>query len=149
MALVLKTSWVARSTQVRILHPPLLTGRILSPPPYLVLVYDIDMERWLSGRKRLTANEVSPQGDRGFESHPLRQSKISNIVGCFALRVVEELTMIDDDITKKQNNKENILDQSGVIEANRDGGQGPAFRIPPSPPEQNIQHSWVFCSEGG
>ena len=30
------------------------------------------MESWLSGRKRLTANEVSPNRDRGFESHTLR-----------------------------------------------------------------------------
>lgn len=36
------------------------------------------MESWLSGRKRLTANEVSCQRDRGFESHTLRQeNKVS------------------------------------------------------------------------
>ena len=30
------------------------------------------VERWLSGRKRLTANEVGMKVPRGFESHPLR-----------------------------------------------------------------------------
>ncbi len=34
-------------------------------------------ESWLSGRKRLTANEVSPNRDRGFESHTLRQLELA------------------------------------------------------------------------
>lgn len=31
------------------------------------------MEGWLSGRKRLTANEVGSKSSHGFESHTLRQ----------------------------------------------------------------------------
>ncbi len=31
------------------------------------------LESWLSGRKRLTANEVGGKTSRGFESHTLRQ----------------------------------------------------------------------------
>src|SRR3989338_200601 len=32
------------------------------------------LERWLSGRKRHTANVLSLYRDRGFESHPLRKN---------------------------------------------------------------------------
>ncbi len=35
------------------------------------------MERWLSGRKRLTANEVGLKLPRGFESRPLRIYNVS------------------------------------------------------------------------
>ncbi len=37
------------------------------------MVYHIYMERWLSGRKRLTRNQVCGKPYRGFESHPLRK----------------------------------------------------------------------------
>ena len=44
------------------------------------MLYWFCLERWLSGRKRLTANEVTPQGVRGFKSNPLRQ-----IILCYNL----------------------------------------------------------------
>ncbi len=34
------------------------------------------MESWLSGRKRLTANEVGDKTPRGFESRTLRQDNL-------------------------------------------------------------------------
>ncbi len=43
------------------------------------------MESWLSGRKRLTANEVSLYRDRGFESRTLRKTK-SELASDYVLR---------------------------------------------------------------
>ena len=38
---------------------------------------EVNTETWLSGRKRLTANEVGDKTPRGFESHRLRQFSLS------------------------------------------------------------------------
>ncbi len=48
---------------------------------------NIPKETWLSGRKRLTANEVGSNRPHGFESHRLRKKVKSVSVGsCASLR---------------------------------------------------------------
>ena len=48
------------------------------------------METWLSGRKRLTANEVRGNSLRGFESHRLRrieyEEQFSKLIKCSAAK---------------------------------------------------------------
>ncbi len=39
------------------------------------------LETWLSGRKRLTANEVGSKSSHGFESHRLRNTCLTGWLG--------------------------------------------------------------------
>src|SRR3989344_6714699 len=49
----------------------------------------LNRERWQSGRMRRTRNPVLPQGNREFESHPLRHTKRSATTDRFVWLILE------------------------------------------------------------